>query len=227
MVAIARLSGDDDTANWDAPETLTPAITGWCSPNSPAQPPEQAFRANRPSLLACHTTAAFCGLTFHPIPSTSASTVDQGAMLTQKGKYGLKAMLYLAEQPPEVGVRGLDIASAQNIPKKFLDLILLELKRHGLISSKKGRQGGYQLAKPAEHIPVGHIIRVLDGPLAPVLCVSRTAYRPCPDCTSEAACRIRHLMGRVRDAMAGVLDHASLADLTRAPMQDFILNYDI
>jgi Rrf2 family protein len=148
-------------------------------------------------------------------------------MLTQKGKYGLKAMLYLAEQPPEQGVRGIDIAQAQNIPKKFLDLILLELKRQGLVRSKKGRQGGYQLGKRPEHIPVGQIIRTLDGPLAPVLCVSKTAYRPCPDCTSEAACRIRHLMGQVRDATAAILDQASLADLCKLPIQDFILNYDI
>jgi len=112
-------------------------------------------------------------------------------MLSAKAKYGLKAALYLAEQEGLGGVLVADIAETQKIPKKFLDSILLELKNVGLLASKKGKGGGYFLAKPAGKVMVGQIVRILDGPLALIPCVSQTAYRPCTDCASEAACRIR------------------------------------
>lgn len=149
-------------------------------------------------------------------------------MLSKKAKYALKALLYLADQPREQAVLIAEIAERQGIPKKFLDTILLEMRNAGLLFSRKGRGGGYQLAVPAESIAIGRVIRLVDGPLAPVSCVSRSAYRPCDDCQSETACRIRGLMGRVRDAMAGVLDTTSLADICRAgPARDFVLFYDI
>jgi Rrf2 family protein len=149
-------------------------------------------------------------------------------MLSKKAKYGLKALLYLADQPDERTVLIADIAAAERIPKKFLDMILLEMRNAGMLFSRKGKGGGYALALPPERISIGAVVRLLDGPLAPVACVSKSAYRPCDDCTSEEACRIRRLMGQVRDAMAGVLDNATLADLSRsAGARDFVLNYDI
>jgi len=133
-------------------------------------------------------------------------------MLSNKAKYGLKALLYLAArgEPGPVGI--LEIAQGQNIPKKFLDAILLELRRSGVVHSRKGRGGGYVLAKPAGDISVGRVIRVLDGPLAPIACASKTAYRPCPDCDVKN-CQTRKLMQRVRDAMSEILDQTSLAEM--------------
>jgi Rrf2 family protein len=149
-------------------------------------------------------------------------------MLSKKAKYGLKALLYLADQPDERTVLIADIAASERIPKKFLDMILLEMRNAGMLFSRKGKGGGYALALPPERISIGAVVRLLDGPLAPVACVSKTAYRPCDDCNSEQACRIRRLMGQVRDAMAEVLDGATLADLSRRTgARDFVENYDI
>ena len=149
-------------------------------------------------------------------------------MLSKKAKYGLKALLYLADRPEEKPVLIAEIADRERIPKKFLDMILLELRNAGLLFSRKGKGGGYALAMPAERIRIGTVIRLLDGPLAPVLCVSRSAYRPCDDCQSETACRIRLLMGRVRDAMAEILDTTTLADICLSvEVREFVLQYDI
>lgn len=148
-------------------------------------------------------------------------------MLSAKAKYGLKAMLHLAESDGQCGISGADIASTQNIPKKFLDAIMLELKNDGLVLSKKGKGGGYTLARPAAKIMVGQIVRLLDGPLAPVPCVSQTAYRPCLDCADEKACQIRRVMQRVRDATAEILDNTSLLDMAVGGGAPIILNYQI
>ena len=130
-------------------------------------------------------------------------------MLSNKAKYGLKALMHLA------GAQGVslaaDIAADNNIPRKFLDAILLELTKAGILSSKKGKGGGYVLARPADAITAGQIIRILDGPLAPIACASRTAYRPCPDCADVDACAIREVMLDVRDAMSLILDRTSIA----------------
>ncbi|MBB2973251.1 Rrf2 family transcriptional regulator [Mesorhizobium sp. RMAD-H1] len=133
-------------------------------------------------------------------------------MLTRKGKYGLKALVHLSEIP--VGKLALvnEIAVANNIPKKFLDAILGELRNAGFVQSRKGREGGYRLARPASEIKIGHVIRVLDGPLAPIPCASRTRYEPCDDC-DEATCHVRYMMLEVRQAMADVLDNRSLAEM--------------
>jgi len=138
-------------------------------------------------------------------------------MLSNKAKYGLKAMLYLADRPEPGPVGILEIAQDQNIPKKFLDAILLELRRNGLVHSRKGRGGGYVLSRPPAEISVGRIIRVLDGPLAPIGCASKTAYRPCADCADIKACQTRRLMQQVRDAMAGILDNTTLAEMLAMP----------
>lgn len=135
-------------------------------------------------------------------------------MLSKKSKYGLKAMLELAavdagQRPLQAG----ELADRQRLPKKFLEAILLDLTRHGLLQSKLGRGGGYVLARKPGDITVGEIIRVLEGPLALIPCVSRTAYRKCDECLDEATCGVRLAMKEVRDATAHILDNTTLAGL--------------
>jgi Rrf2 family protein len=136
-------------------------------------------------------------------------------MLTMKAKYALKAALHLARRESGEAVLIADIAAAERIPKKFLESILLTLKNRGILVSRKGRGGGYALARPAERVSFGEIVRIMDGPLAPVACVSVTAYRPCEECPSEQECEIRTVMKRVRDAISEVLDATTLADALR------------
>jgi Rrf2 family protein len=140
-----------------------------------------------------------------------------GIMLTKKGKYGLKAAVHLARLPVGQSVFVADLAEANMIPKKFLDAILGELRNAGMLHSKKGKGGGYMLAKPAESIVVGDIIRVLDGPLAPISCASTSAYRRCDDCSDEKACSVRLIMLDVRNAITEVLDRRSLAEMRDLP----------
>jgi Rrf2 family protein len=137
-------------------------------------------------------------------------------MLSYKAKYALRAVLALAQDTQDEPVLISTIAEQENIPRKFLELILLELKRRGLIVSRRGRSGGYNLAKPAEEITFGEIIRLIDGPLAAVPCVSKTQYRKCDDCPDEKKCPIRRVMARVRDATAEILDNTSVADALRS-----------
>lgn len=134
-------------------------------------------------------------------------------MLTMKGKYGLKAMVHLAGCEPGQPELVTFIATENAISKKFLDAILGELRVAGLVKSKKGKGGGYALAKPPTEISVGEIIRVLDGPLAPLDCASQKFYRRCLDCTSEEHCTVRRMMLEVRNAIARVLDTRSLAEM--------------
>ncbi len=141
-------------------------------------------------------------------------------MLTNKGKYGLKAMLHLAGLRENEIAQVAQIAGANNIPKKFLDQIFADLRRAGLVHSKKGKAGGYALSKPASEIRVGQIIRAIDGPIAPFLCASITAYRPCEDC-DENLCAVRRLMLDARNALASVLDTRTLADMrTRGDVKE-------
>ncbi|HIJ37449.1 MAG TPA: Rrf2 family transcriptional regulator [Rhodospirillaceae bacterium] len=149
-------------------------------------------------------------------------------MLSSKAKYGLKAMVHLAINEGKGPSLIADVAESEHIPKKFLDAILLEMKNQGLLSSKKGKGGGYVLARPATRITVGEIVRILDGPLAPVACVSHTAYRRCTDCVDEAGCSVRSVMQDVRDAIASILDNTSLADMiARIGQGKPVLVYDI
>ena len=136
-------------------------------------------------------------------------------MLTQRSRYALRAMLFLAEAPvggPPISMTR--IAGSANVPRKFLELILADLREAGLVSSYRGKMGGYRLSRRAHLISLGDVIRTIEGPLALVPCVSRTAYRRCADCKSEADCAIRHAMMRVRDETARILDGTSLADAT-------------
>ena len=134
-------------------------------------------------------------------------------MLTKKAKYGISAVLALAREYEHGPMLIADLAEQEKIPKKFLELILLELKNVGLLQSKKGKGGGYALGRPPSEVTMGQIIRILDGPLAPIPCVSKTAYRKCDECSDERTCGIRLVMKDVRDAIAEVLDHASLTDV--------------
>ncbi|MFD1332135.1 RrF2 family transcriptional regulator [Methylopila musalis] len=134
-------------------------------------------------------------------------------MLTKKAKYGLKAMIDLATLPPGRSTFVADIAVRNGIPKKFLDAILGDLRNAGLLSSKKGRLGGYMLARPSDEISVGEIVRTLDGPLAPLPCASRSAYAPCQDCQDIHRCEVRMMMLDVREAIADVLDRRSLTEM--------------
>ena len=107
------------------------------------------------------------------------------------------------------------IAKEESIPLKFLEAILLDLKSHGLLESKLGRKGGYRLSRPPSSVTVGSIIRMMEGPLAPIPCASETAYRPCAECKDIEGCGTRIIMREVRDAISDVLDRTTLADLLR------------
>jgi Rrf2 family protein len=137
--------------------------------------------------------------------------------LSKRGEYGLRAMILLATpsldgHTPVVQIR--EISEREKIPAKFLEQILLALKNSGLLHSKMGVGGGYYLAKPASEITLGHIIRVLDGPIAPIRCVSQIAYESC-GCPDEENCGLRMVMFDVRAAMSAILDQTSLEDVTK------------
>jgi Rrf2 family protein len=136
-------------------------------------------------------------------------------MLTAKGKYGLKALVYLARLPLGQLALVADVAEANSIPKKFLDAILGDLRNAGIVQSRKGKGGGYRLARAPDEIKVGAIVRVLDGPLAPIPCASYTRYQACEDCDVET-CEVRHMMLNVRNAIADVLDNTTLAQMRDA-----------
>jgi Rrf2 family protein len=134
-------------------------------------------------------------------------------MLSKKSKYALKAVTVLAKEYGQGPVLISDIAQREGIPRKFLELILLELRNQGILQSKKGKGGGYFLGRPPRQISVGQIVRILDGPLAPLPCVSKTAYMRCRECRDERTCGIRMVMKELRDATAKILDSTTLADM--------------
>lgn len=131
-------------------------------------------------------------------------------MISQKAKYALRALLALARSDESLVIS--EIADAQSIPRKFLEQILLDLKHDGLVQSKRGRLGGYALLKPASEITFGRVLRLIDGPIAPLPCLSRIAYRRCADCRSETDCEIRRVFSAVADSARDVLDRATIAD---------------
>lgn len=133
-------------------------------------------------------------------------------MLSQKTRYTIRALQHLADHYREGPIRLDAIAEAQNIPRKFLTVILSEMGREGLVVSTRGRDGGYELALPPVDIRYGDIIRLTRGSLALVPCASRNAHEHCQNCLPEAECRLRGLMLTLRDEMAAMLDQMSLAD---------------
>lgn len=136
-------------------------------------------------------------------------------MLSQRTRYALRSLIMLADKAEQGPQQIAMIAEAQSVPRKFLELILLDLKRAGLVDSARGRAGGYRLARKPRDISFGEVIRLLEGPLALVPCASASSYAPCGDCTDEAACAIRRAMIHVREETARILDDFTLQDAVR------------
>jgi Rrf2 family protein len=135
--------------------------------------------------------------------------------ISKRTQYGLKAILALGRRFREGPVLIATLSKEESIPLKFLEVILLELKGQGLLESKKGKGGGYHLSRPPSTITIGSVIRMMEGPLAPLPCASETAFQPCKDCPDVESCGTRIIMRQVRDAMATVLDNTTLAELLR------------
>ncbi|HYO79847.1 MAG TPA: Rrf2 family transcriptional regulator [Bryobacteraceae bacterium] len=133
--------------------------------------------------------------------------------LSKKCKYALQALYALSAEYGKAPVLISTLAETENIPHKFLEVILWELKQEGLVESKKGKGGGYRLVKAPQTVTIGSIIRLIDGPLAPLPCASETAYRQCDECADVRNCGTRIVMREVRDAMAAILDKKTLADV--------------
>jgi Rrf2 family protein len=140
--------------------------------------------------------------------------------ISKRTQYGLKAVLHLAAHYGEGPILIATISEEMMIPIKFLELILLDLKSRNVLSSKKGKGGGYELSRPPSTVTVGSLIRMMEGPLAPLPCASETAFKPCEECPDVEGCGVRIVMRRVRDAIADVLDKTTLSDLLRE-MQSF------
>ena len=138
--------------------------------------------------------------------------------LSKKSEYGLRALLELQSTYQRSVLQRQEIAERQNIPVEFLEQILLALKRAGLLASRRGLRGGYSLIKSPDEITLGQVIRILDGPLAPISCVSKTAYQKCRDCpyATKPHCPLQDAMGEVRNAIADILDHYSLTKFAAA-----------
>lgn len=138
-------------------------------------------------------------------------------MISLKAQYALRALIMLAKAEPQMSRQIADIAESQKIPKKFLEQILLDLKNRGILMSRRGKAGGYLLLRPADRITFGEVLRIIDGPLAPLPCLSRIAYRPCEGCEDEKTCEIRRVFGQVTEATRRVLDTVTLADAIADP----------
>lgn len=133
-------------------------------------------------------------------------------MIAQKTRYALRSLLFLAEEQDGNPVQLARIAATQRVPPKYLELIMLDLKKAGLVKSARGPRGGYRLAKEPRDISFGEIVRSMEGPIALVSCASVNYYAPCGDCHDEATCAIRRAFAILRDQSTEVLDSISLAD---------------
>jgi Rrf2 family protein len=140
--------------------------------------------------------------------------------LSKRGEYALRALIDLgiAQEVGRPLLRLPEIAAKEQLPQKFLEQIIQFLRDSGLVESERGRFGGYRLARPAGKISVGEVVRLIDGPLAPIGCVSRTAYEKC-SCPDESHCGLRMLMLDVRNAITGVLDRHTLADVVEVTLR--------
>ena len=134
-------------------------------------------------------------------------------MLTKKTKYAFKALMHLAAIPEGQQALIANLAKSEAIPKKFLEFILLTLRKGGLLNSRIGKGGGYSLAVPVNKISLGSVIRILEGDTVPVQCLSNTNYSRCEECLDETACGIRLTMTDVNRALSDVLDKLTLADM--------------
>jgi Rrf2 family protein len=133
--------------------------------------------------------------------------------LSRKSKYALRALYCLTREYANGPVLIARMAEQEKIPRKFLEAILVQLRNSGVVNSRKGRGGGYVLAIPPGQVTIGSIIRIIDGPLAPLPCASESAFRRCEECPDTGPCGTRRVMRQVRDAIAGILDHTTLASV--------------
>ncbi len=140
-------------------------------------------------------------------------------MITQKMKYALKALMVMADERSGRGraLRIEEIAQLSGAPKRFLEHILLEIRNAGVIASIRGRNGGYILVKDPSAVSLSELLRLIDGPIAPLACLSRRAYQRCEDCSDEQSCRIRKVFAEVFWSYLLIIDSLTLADLTRSP----------
>jgi Rrf2 family protein len=142
-------------------------------------------------------------------------------VISRKAKYAFHALLALARTESMVIP---NIAAQERIPRKFLEHILLDLKHHGLVESRRGKFGGYGLRVPADHITFGQVLRIIDGPIAPLTCLSATAYRPCADCQAEESCEIRRVFAKVAESARHILDRTTIADALKEGLRPDALN---
>lgn len=174
---------------------------------------DRIYSRSRSLGASCLGTGTALDATMHPVRNRGTTKTQ---MLSQKAKYALRAAIMLAERADQPDTTSwvliAEIAERENIPRKFLEAILVELRNHGLLESRRGKNGGYRLAKPLDRIAFGDVIRLIDGPLAPIRCASRSQFQPCEDCADVGTCSIRWAMLKARDAMASVLDAWTLAD---------------
>lgn len=140
-------------------------------------------------------------------------------MITQKAKYALKALVALARAPDGRPSSIRDVAARENIPQSFLEQILIELRRAGLVESRRGKDGGYLLAADPATIGLGRVLRIVDGPLAPLPCLSRTAYRRCADCRDEDTCTVRRIFEEMYETTVSIMDRTTLKDALGGPAE--------
>jgi len=133
-------------------------------------------------------------------------------MISNKAKYAFRALLAIAASPRREAMTSAEIAQRYAIPHKFLEQILVDLKKAGILDSRRGKNGGYIMLRPADTISFGEVLRLFEGPLAPLPCLSRQSYRRCEDCVDESRCEIRREFGRAYDGYRRVLDSRTLAD---------------
>jgi Rrf2 family protein len=151
-------------------------------------------------------------------------------MISQRARYAFKAMVALARAQPGQGLQIRQLCEQENLPRKFLEQILLALKVAGYVTSRRGRDGGYELLKPPETIAIGPLLRVVDGPIAPLPCLSRTAYRRCEDCRDEAHCELKIAFSKAYEQYLSVLETTTLAEVMHAaspgsPAADLLLTH--
>ena len=133
-------------------------------------------------------------------------------MISNKARYAFRALLAIAEAPAGEAMPSVEIAQRYAIPHKFLEQILLDLRKAGILESRRGKSGGYVMLRPADTVTFGEILRIFEGPLAPLPCLSRQAYRQCEDCVDERSCVIRREFGRSYEASRAVLDNRTIGD---------------
>ncbi|WP_411037162.1 RrF2 family transcriptional regulator [Shinella sp. BYT-45] len=138
-------------------------------------------------------------------------------MISQKSKYALRALLALARAQPGETLQIAAIAGREAVPKKFLEQILLDLKRAGLVDSRRGQKGGYLLARPPQSVSLGEVLRIIEGPFMPLACVASDSDFPCADCSDERLCAVRHVLARVAAVSAEILNATTLADVLADP----------